>query len=335
MKFDAQVRRRPGVDSAAIVRLNGYRVTDLTTGVGAAIFLFVFGAWYAGWSGLSVVEVFLAFAMFVLVSLGLGLVPTPRESGGSSPLYLVAVGGQLPAALFALVGFTQPIGVVRFLFLLPWAILTGVVGLYGLWRLGSHGITPLSAFAIDAGLLYLPVAGVFLLLHAVDVTFHFTSLIVLLTGVHFHYAGFALPLVVGLAGHHLQANEPSLFHLLFVAGTGGVIVGIGVIAVAITLSPFLELPAVMLFTLAVAAVAVGILRLLVPAVPRPVGLLLAGSAVSILLAMGLALAYAYSVFPLTGAIITIPEMIRWHGTLNAVGFALAGLLAFRVFELYR
>jgi len=45
-----------------------------------------------------------------------------------------------------------------------------------------------------------------------------------------------------------------------------------------------------------------------------------------------ALAYGYSAFPETGRLIDIGEMIRWHGTLNAFGFALPALLAVRRLE---
>lgn len=45
--------------------------------------------------------------------------------------------------------------------------------------------------------------------------------------------------------------------------------------------------------------------------------------------MALALAYGYSAFPRTGRLITIGEMVRWHGTVNVFGFALPALLAFR------
>jgi len=86
-----------------------------------------------------------------------------------------------------------------------------------------------------------------------DITFRFSPTVVLLTGVHFHYAGFVL---------------------------------------------------------AIATVAVLVLERLAPAVERIPGALLAVASLSLLVTMSLALAYADSVFPATGTLVAIPEMIR-------------------------
>ena len=48
--------------------------------------------------------------------------------------------------------------------------------------------------------------------------------------------------------------------------------------------------------------------------------------------MALALAYGYSAFPATGTLISIGEMVAYHGSLNAVGFALPALFAFRLLD---
>lgn len=60
--------------------------------------------------------------------------------------------------------------------------------------------------------------------------------------------------------------------------------------------------------------------------------LLAVAALSTCWTMALALAFAYSSLPGTPALVTIPEMIRWHGSVNAFGFALPALLAVRLLE---
>lgn len=59
-------------------------------------------------------------------------------------------------------------------------------------------------------------------------------------------------------------------------------------------------------------------------VPRLAGGLLTVASLSVFLTMALALAYGYSAFPATGVLITIGEMINWHGTLDAFGFAFRG-----------
>jgi uncharacterized protein (UPF0548 family) len=64
----------------------------------------------------------------------------------------------------------------------------------------------------------------------------------------------------------------------------------------------------------------------------PERLLFALSGLALLVGMALAAVYALSTF-LARYWLTIPEMIPWHGTLNALGFALPGLLAWHFIRL--
>lgn len=344
IEFDALVEMESPSASGIVPQIASYRVTDVTAVAGALVWLALAVLWTMSDAHL-LVELYIALAVLVLVPLGLGLARTPRRSGGTSLLYRIAVLGQFPCALAAVVGLTAPTGTLerpflalggipeRFLLLLPWAMLTAVIGLFGAWRFLSTGFVSLPELSIDAALLYVPVAGVFLILHALEITFHFEPEIVLLTGVHFHYAGFVLPLVTGLVGRPITGAdgtfEDTTMGRLAKGGTVGTIVGISMIAIAITISPLLELPAVLLFALSVVAIAAMIVSTLVPTLPRGPGLLLTVAAVSIVITLGLALAYAYSVFPGTRRLIGIHRMVHWHGTINALGFSLSALVAFR------
>jgi hypothetical protein len=60
--------------------------------------------------------------------------------------------------------------------------------------------------------------------------------------------------------------------------------------------------------------------------------LLTIASISIVVTIGLALAYAYSVFPGTARLIGLHQMIHWHGTINALGFALPALSAIRLLQ---
>ena len=61
------------------------------------------------------------------------------------------------------------------------------------------------------------------------ITFWFDPVIVLLTAVHFHFAGFTLPVVAGVTGRHLDGFEG------LARGVAGVVlVGPAVIAVGIS-----------------------------------------------------------------------------------------------------
>ncbi|WP_306054930.1 YndJ family transporter [Natronococcus wangiae] len=312
-------------------------MTDLSTAAGAVVWLALVGVVRGGAVGLSTVELYVALATLVLVPLGLGLLEPARDATGGSTPYAAAVVGQLPAALAAVAGLAAPQGSPAAVALVaPWLGVTGSTALLGFRRAASRRGGPLPELAIDAACLYVPVAAAFLCLHATGTSLRFAPIIVLLTGVHFHYAGFVLPLVVGLAGRIMAPEggrfETTIAGLVATASTVVIVVGIGLIAVGITFSPLIEVLAVAVFTAGVAGFAALLLREAVPAVSRLPGALLAVAALSVFWTMALALAFAYSSLSGTQVLVTIPEMVRWHGSVNALGFALPALLAFRLLE---
>lgn len=323
------------------VRVGERRAADLTALGGAVLWVAAVLAARAGTLALTTVELFVCLATLVIVPLGLGVAATPRRSGGASRLYTLAVAGQLPAAVAVVFALSLPVGSVDRLgslggavFALPWLGVAGTVALFGLWRLAARGFRPrpLPELAVDAALLYLPVGAVALVLHRAGISFHFDPVIILLTVVHYHYAGFALPLVTGLVGRRIADGDrfgETTAGRVAAVSTVVIVVNLALIAVGITFSPAVEVAAVSLFTVAVAGFAALTLWRVVPAVPPASATGLAVASMSLLLTMALAFAYGYSAFPTTGRLIGIDQMVRWHGTVNAFGFAIPALLALR------
>ena len=315
-------------------RNGGRRVTDLSAAVGGVLWLAVAAGARADTIAISEIELYVALAMLVLVPLGLGLL---RPPAGEAQLYTIIVLAQCPAALAAIGALALPQGVTTTVVLaVPWLVVTGLIADLGLTRLVLRRGGPLPELAIDAGLMYVPVAAVFLLLHAAGVSLRFSPVIVLLTAVHFHYAGFALPLVVGLTGRLVTGTdgrfESTIGGRIAAATTVVIVAGILLIAIGITFSPIVEVAAAAVFTVAVVGFAAIVLRKVVPTVPRLPGALLTISALSLFWTMALALAFAYGQLPGTDPIVSIPAMVRWHGSVNAVGFALPAMLAFRLLD---
>lgn len=312
------------------------RVTDASAFVGTGAWIGFATASAAGPLDLGTVELFVCFATLVLVPLGLGLVEGLSGSRGLSASFTAAVYGQFPAAVLVAVGLARPVGTAgSVLLVLPWLAVTGAIALVGFGRLLARGsFRPLPELAIDAALCYLPVAAIALVGHRSGVTLYFPPIIVLLTAVHFHYAGFVLPLIVGLAGRRCTGADGRLgtdrAGRVAALATAVLVVNVALVAVGIAFSPVVEVVAVALLVAAVLGFAAVTLGVVVPGLPRLPGALLASAALSLFVTMAFALAYGYSAFPGTDPLVTIGEMIRWHGTLNAVGFALPGLLAFRL-----
>jgi hypothetical protein len=116
---------------------------------------------------------------------------------------------------------------------------------------------------------------------------------------------------------------------------GGFVLATPLIAVGITLSPLVEIMGVLLLASSLVGLVFVFYRRVLPTLTAPVAKLLLTCAP---LAMGVAITLAviygigeYRQRPL----LTIPQMVQWHGWLNAVGFVFCGLLGWRLLWLDR
>lgn len=295
--------------------------------VGGIVWLVSLGVSLRGGGERRAIEALFLLAVLVVTPLALQLVATPDRTGRYSRPYRAAVIVQPLGAALAVGSFLLPAGVLAAIVAAGWALVTGLVGLFGLVRLLPRGLMPADEACIDAGLLYLPIGGIWLILSRLGTKpFGFQEPIVLLTAVHFHYSGFAAPVLTGLAGRKLAESPPS-WRTAFSLVAAGVIVGPALVAAGITLSPLLEVIAAVIL----AAGLLGLAHLNIFIVARAITLrlargLLVVSSLSVVLGMLLALLYALGQAGGVPAV-TIPQMVLVHGTVNALGFVLTGLLA--------
>ncbi|MFW6125208.1 MAG: YndJ family transporter [Pirellulales bacterium] len=136
---------------------------------------------------------------------------------------------------------------------------------------------------------------------------------------HFHYAGFALPILTGLAGRALPG-------LLARSAAALVITGVPLVALGFAFWPLLEWLAAWLLTVGCILAGVNQFHVAVRSTVWPRQALLAVSAVSLMAGMALAAVYALGEYRGT-AWLDIPAMLPFHGVANALGFALLGLCA--------
>lgn len=266
------------------------------------------------------------FAMLVIVPLGLSLV-TVGEQRVSATLYRAAVLVQPLAAVITIVSFFFEKGLLSASLSAVWLIVSGLVALLGLSRFTARGLYPLHESSIDAGLLYLPVAGGWLIIYRLGVQpFDYGETIILLTVVHFHFAGFAAPIIAGLTGKMLATTgQPTGRAYAFVVVA--IVAAMPLVAAGITFSPLIGLAGTILIAAGLVTLAVLTLGRVVPAIPSlSARLLLSIAALSSCTAMVLACLYAYSLVAHI-LILRIPTMAMTHGLLNAFGFATCSLIA--------
>jgi hypothetical protein len=260
---------------------------------------------------------------FLVVPLVLAMVPAPRPGPAWEKPWSVLRLLQAPAAICVAVSFHFGEGAVAALWTLPWLGFAGLVALGGLVRFLAHRGRPLAELAVDAGLAFLAVGGVWL---AVSRWGHpvagFGNPIALLTAAHFNLAGIAVPVLAGLAARRLPGRHASL-------ACFGAISGLPVVAAGITLQAQgverVNTVAVAYFVAAMLVLALLHARLAVRPGPAVRRFLLGVSAASLPVGMALAMLYASS--ELTGLVITIETMARTHAVINVFGFALPALAA--------
>jgi YndJ-like protein len=150
---------------------------------------------------------------------------------------------------------------------------------------------------------------------------------VLLTAVLFHYAGFAASLLARssrVALGHARTPRPLITAFPNVVALG-VLAGPGMLAAGFVIGPRLKL----LAALVLAASEIGLALCFLFAVGRlrdlPAKLLVLMGAVSVVFSMIFAALWAIGEYPLQ-PFVHLSEMARLHGTANAFGFTLCGLL---------
>ncbi len=273
---------------------------------------------------LTLVDLLLLLAAVVIVPLGLRLVPLrgPRATRMLRLARLVQPAG----AVAAVVAFLVPQGWTAAVIALGWLVpcaLASLAGLLALFETRSWRPVPLVS---AAALAYLSVGAAWLVASRAGMRLGFSPAIVELTGVHFHYAGFAATLLAALALHALR-NAGQTVRRVATTAAAMVVVGTPITAIGITTrSAAATIAGPVLLACGILTIAGITAFLIAPALENAAARwLLRLSAAGVLLPMLLGVDYAVS------RVFAVPALdLRWmaaiHGDLNALAFALPGLL---------
>ncbi|MFS0691042.1 YndJ family protein [Sporosarcina sp. 179-K 8C2 HS] len=192
---------------------------------------------------------------------------------------------------------------------------TVFIALYGLSRFLRRGFTSIEEFSIDLGMMYIALGGGWYFAYVADIDTGFTPLLTWLTGIHFHYSAFLLPVFIGLLGRLHKPRSYSFSTILLLAAPM-------VVAIGITFSRWIELFSVLLYIVGLAGmIAIAWRAIFANRVQK---WLIVISFTSLGLTILFSLLYVLgNGFGLTS--ITIDFMLRFHGVLNCVVFALCGV----------
>ncbi len=274
---------------------------------------------------LTTIELLFLLAPLVVVPLGLELVVRVAPEHEFLPLERAVWKLQLPAALCVAASFWISPGRAAVLLVLPWfcvGCLTGVIAARD-FLLG--GFKSLDSACTIMSFLYLLVGCAWLVASRLGMMpMGFQEPIVLLTAVHFHFAGFAAPLLALAVRTKLKIENTRVrFFSNIIAA--GVLAGPGLLAAGFVIGPRTKLAMALTVACSEAGLALYFLAAIRNLRPRLAQTFVAISAASVLGAMLLAAAWAIGEFPLQ-PFVHLDEMARYHGTANGLGFILCGLM---------
>lgn len=254
------------------------------------------------------------------------------------PLGLVQVRGmsiRLPWPVTGVAGFLAAVSLLRepgagaAALAAPWFAVCLVLALWGLTRLAAQPTLDPRSLLPAAALCYLTVGAGWLVVSRLGLRpLGFSDVVVELTAVHFHFAGFAAPLVAAATSAALEGSSARRARLAFAARAGGMgaVVAMPVVAAGFVLSSRLGAVGAVLLAVSLGTVAIA-MAAATPVRRGVAGVLLGIAAASVTGAMVLAAGYA--VGPLLGFPgLSVVRMAELHGTANALGFCGAGLLGY-------
>jgi hypothetical protein len=268
-------------------------------------------------------EVILIAAPLLIIPLGLwhldreGVAGTGLTRNGLLNLSCWSSGIMLAISLLL------PSGTWAGLLALPWLLFTWALAVIGLRHFFRRVRSLDEQLCYSAALLFVAIGGCWAMISRAGLQpMEFSDTIVLLTGVHFHYAGFALPLLTGLTIRTLTRHHVVRIMVLLI------ISGIPLVGIGIAYSPLLELIAVGILATGCALLAGMQLELALRSRTEPARSLLLISSISLLAGMMLAVIYGIGEYRQL-RLLEIPLMIPLHGIANSIGFSLAGLYGWR------
>jgi len=273
------------------------------------------------------IELLFLFGPFVIVPLGLEL--THRVELGARPIAVERVAHviQLPCAVAAAASFFFNRGAIAASLAVVWLAFCGLLALGGANRIYRRSSQRVDSILTAVAFLYVSIGGAWLVASRFGLTpLGFQEPIVLLTAVHFHYAGFAAPLLARSTGLMLrQSRMGAAGAVTLNAVLSGVLAGPALLAAGFVIGPGVKLVAALVLAASEVGLALCFCVALRLALDLRAWALIGIAAASVIFSMALAALWAIGEFPLQ-PFVQLAEMARLHGTANAFGFTLSGLL---------
>ncbi len=328
-----------GANDSALIGWNDGRWARSCATAGALVWAGMAVLARLGIARIGAIELLFLFAPLVIVPLGMEL---GRFLGGDGWMGACARRIQPVGAALAVVAMWLPPGRTAGWAAAGWMVVCLVMAVGGVLRLGRAifhnrtGEAPVATWSVPTSTpailiaiagMDLAVGGAWLVASRLGMRpMGIQEPIGLLTAVHFHYAGFATATIAAATLRFAERRGERRWLrrlVLLVAGLPYVV------AAGFVISPALKMGAAILFSASVAVLAIFVRQCGMQVEDRTARVLLQAAAGAVF--VGMLFSSAYAVADFAGSdVLTIPQMARVHGLLNAMGFCLLGLLGWVV-----
>jgi len=278
---------------------------------------------------LTSIELLFLLGPLVVVPLGLELCAQILPEENLRFFHRIAPWIQFSAAICVIASFWFSPGADATILVVPWFCFGCMAAVVALWNLIRGGRKHLQNLCAIASFLYLPVGCAWLGASRLGLTpMGFQEPIVLLTAVHFHFAGFAAPLLALAVASKSRLDSPAARRMFRIVAAG-VLAGPGLLAAGFVIGPRMKLAAALIVACGETGLALYFLTAIRNLQPRVAQVFVTISAFSVLFAMFFAAVWAMGEFPLQ-PFVHLDQMARFHGTANALGFVLCGLVGWTI-----
>jgi YndJ-like protein len=295
---------------------------------GVAVWLALAIASHFNWFRLDLVELLFLLAPWVIVPAALTRTPARAKS---YPIGFVRSQRWLffLAAALCTISFLRPAGITAALLASPWLLICLCIGWGGINRLLTFRAESFLEFCVAIAECYLAVGGIWLVMSRAGLhPAGFQEPIVLLTAVHFHFAGFLSSVFAYLTLGWLKSTKWAKPLRIILLGT---LLGPGLLGISFLISPKLKLIAVILIVIGQCGLAAGMARISTTIASGASSVLLMLAAACVAAAMIYAAIWALGEYPLQ-PMTDLSHMERIHGVLNSIGFGVIGLLGWLKFR---
>ena len=292
---------------------------------GAILWSIVVAANLAGAADLTLIELLFLLAPLVVVPLGIGLVLDAHSVKTLPRSVRLALNAQFPCAVAALVSFFLAPGKGAAWLAAAWLLFSALLNLCSFLWILRHRPNWLDAATLALSHLYLLIGSAWLVASRGGLSpMGFQEPIVLLTAIHFHYAGFAAPILAKVTNSGM-AKRGRVASGLLVLVTLGILAGPGLLAIGFVTGPQLKLMAATLVALSEIGLGCFFFKALFGQGSITGKAFLGLSAASVIFTMALVIAWSVGEYR-REPILDLYRMEQLHGTSNALGFILCGLL---------